>query len=102
MRTLDRLIELWEVTSGERQRAPHPSFACSKDRNGRCQFYSKTADKVNVNICRFERSNNSEPAVPSFLFVQVTTVSTHSCNVMSNKVLWHLLSCVSEGLWRFL
>ena len=39
MRTLDRLIELWEVTSGERQPPPRPSFACSKDRNGRCQLF---------------------------------------------------------------
>jgi hypothetical protein len=39
MRTLDRLIELGEVTSGERQRPPRPSFACSKDRNGRCQLF---------------------------------------------------------------
>jgi hypothetical protein len=30
--------------------------------------YLKTVDKVNVNICRFERSNNSEPAVPKLSF----------------------------------
>jgi hypothetical protein len=30
--------------------------------------YLKTVDKVNLHICRFERSNNSEPTVPSVLF----------------------------------
>jgi hypothetical protein len=47
--------------------------------------YLKAVDKVNVNICRFERSNSETCGTQRFFFARVTTVSSHCCNVMSTR-----------------
>ena len=98
MSACDRLIGPWEIaSSGERQWPPRPSFACSKDRTGRCQLLEDRGQGHGQHLSPPQQqqrgSCGTEPSFrPSLDNVEALLLSR------GDKVLSSSLSCVEEGL----
>ena len=72
MRTLDRLIELWEVYAW-RKSSDCLALRLHAVRTGMDDAnYLKPVDQVNVNICRSSVQTQKNLPYPAFFFVQVT------------------------------